>query len=61
MLKASVGVGVAVGKLVGVILSVEAESKGHDIILPVVWAAVVIHVFGGDSLPEKQKQTKTCL
>lgn len=61
VLKARVGVGVAVGKLVSVVLSVEAKSKGHDIVLPVVWAAIVIHVFGGDSLPERQKRVWVCI
>lgn len=56
MLKASVSVGVAVSKLVSVILSVKAKSKWHDIVLPVVWAAIVIHIFRGYSLPKKQKQ-----
>lgn len=45
VLEAGVGVGVAVGKLVSVVLPVKAKGKGHDIVLPVVWAAVVIHVF----------------
>lgn len=61
VLKASVGVGVAVGKLVSVVLPVEAEREGHDIVLPVVWAAIVVHVFGGDSLPEKQNHAWICI
>lgn len=61
VLEAGVGVGVAVGKLVSVVLPVEAEGKGHDIVPPVVWAAVVIHVFGGDSLPENQKHAWVCM
>lgn len=56
MLKASIGVGVAVSKLISVVLSVEAKSKWHDIVLPVVWAAIVINIFRGYSLPKKQKQ-----
>lgn len=60
VLEPSVSVGVAVGELIGVGLAIKAKSKGHDVVLPVVWAAVVIHVFRGYSLPKKQNKTNIC-
>lgn len=51
VLQAGVGVGVAVGELVNVVLAVEAEGKGHDVVAPVVRAAVVVDIFGRKPLP----------
>lgn len=45
MLKASVCVWVAVSKLVNIFFSVKTKCKGHHIILPMVWAAVVVNIF----------------
>lgn len=56
VLQPGVGVRVAVGKLVNIVLPVEAEGKGHDVVAAVVWAAVVVHVFGRKPLPETEKQ-----
>lgn len=55
VLQSGVRVGVAVSKLVYIVLSVEAEGKGHDIVAPVVRAAVVVHVFGWKPLPATTK------
>ena len=55
VLQSGVGVGVAVGKLVYIILSVETEGEGHDIVAPVVRTAVVVDVFGRKPLPETAK------
>lgn len=56
VLQPGVGVRVAVRKLVNIVLSVEAEGKGHDIVSSVVWAAVVVHIFSRKPLPETEKQ-----
>lgn len=56
VLQPGVGVRVAVRKLENVVLSVEAEGKGHDVVAAVVWAAVVVHVFSRKPLPETEKQ-----
>lgn len=56
VLQPGVGVRVAVGELVNIVLSVEAEGKGHDVVASVVWAAVVVHVFSRKPLPETEKQ-----
>lgn len=55
MLQSGVGVGVAVGKLVYIVLLVKTEGKGHDIVAPVVRTTVVVHVFGGKPLPATAK------
>lgn len=55
VLQSGVGVGVAVSKLVYVILSVKTEGKGHDIVASVVRAAVVVHIFGWKPLPATAK------
>ena len=59
VLQAGVGVGVAVGELVDVVLPVEAEGEGHDVVAPVVGAAVVVHVFGGEPLPGERQDEST--
>lgn len=56
MLEASICIWVAVSKLVNIIFSVKTECKGHHIILPVVWAAVVVYIFRWQSLPMRHKQ-----
>lgn len=56
MLQTRVGVGVAVGELINVVLAVEAEGERHHVVPPVVWAAVVIHILGRQSLPAKTKK-----
>lgn len=58
MLQTRVGVGVAVSELINVVLAVEAEGKRHHIVPPVVWAAVVIHILGRQSLPATNKQNE---
>lgn len=58
VLKARVGVGVTVGKLVHVILAVETEGEGHHIVPPMVRAPVIIHILGWQSLPETQEERK---
>lgn len=55
VLQPGVGVRVAVRKLVDVVLSVEAEGEGHDVVASVVWAAVVVHIFSRKPLPEREK------
>lgn len=55
VLQPGVGVRVAVGKLVDIVLSVKAESKRHDVVAPVVWAAVVVHIFSRKPLPEREE------
>ena len=56
MLKASVCVRVAVSKLVNIFFSVKTKCKGHHIIFPMVRAAVVVDIFGRQSLPERYKE-----
>lgn len=56
VLQPGVGVRVAVRKLVNVVLSVEAEGEGHDVVASVVWAAVVVHIFSRKPLPEREKR-----
>lgn len=56
VLQPGVGVRVAVRKLEHVVLSVEAEGEGHDVVAPVVWAAVVVHVFSRKPLPGREKE-----
>lgn len=56
VLQPGVGVRVAVRKLVNIVLSVEAEGKGHDVVAAVVWAAVVVHIFSRKPLPETEQQ-----
>lgn len=56
VLQPGVGVRVAVGKLVNVVLSVKAEGEGHDVVASVVWAAVVVHVFSRKPLPGREKE-----
>lgn len=55
MLQSRVGVGVAVGKLIHVVLSVKAKGKRHDIVASVVRAAVVVDIFGRKPLPATTK------
>lgn len=55
VLQSGVGVWVAVSKLVYIVLSVETEGEGHDIVAPVVRATVVVHVFGWEPLPATAK------
>lgn len=55
MLQSGVRVGVAVGKLVYVILSVKAEGKRHHIVASVVRAAVVVDIFRRKPLPATAK------
>lgn len=45
ILETGVGVGIAVRKLVNIVLPVKAKGKRHDVILSVVWTSVVIHMF----------------
>ena len=59
MLKASVRVRVAVSKLVDIFFSVKTKCKGHHVILPMVWAAVVVDIFGRQPLPERYKEIWT--
>lgn len=56
VLQPGVGVRVAVGKLVHLVLSVEAEGEGHDVVASVVWAAVVVDVFSRKPQPEREKE-----
>lgn len=58
MLQTRVGVGVAVSELINVVLAVEAEGERHHVVPPVVWAAVVIHILGRQSLPVTNKKMK---
>lgn len=67
MLQSGVGVGIAVGELIHVVLSVKAKGKRHDIVASVVRAAVVVHILGGKPLPatttdktEKSERSFTC-
>lgn len=56
MLKAGVCIWVAVGKLVNIFFSVKTKCKGHHIILPMVWATVVVNIFRWQPLPERYKE-----
>lgn len=56
MLKASICVRVAVSKLVNIFFSVKTKCKGHHVIFPMVRAAVVVDIFGWQSLPERYKE-----
>lgn len=53
MLQSGVGVRVAIGKLVYIVLSVKAKGKGHNIVASMVWTSVVVDVFGWKPLPAK--------
>lgn len=53
VLQSGVGVGVAVGKLVHIILSVKAEGEGHHVVSPMVRATVIVHILSRESLPAR--------
>ena len=46
-----VGVGVAEGELIPLLVSVEGEGEGEDIVVAVVRRLVVVDVSGRDPLP----------
>jgi hypothetical protein len=56
VLKPGVGIRVAVGKLIHLILVVKVERKGHHIVLSVIRATVVVHILGWYAHPNKQKR-----
>ena len=56
VLETGVRVRVAVGKLVHFILIVKVEGKGHDVVLPMVWAAVVVNILCWYSHPVKKNK-----
>ena len=47
-----VGVGVAEGELVSLLIGVEGKGEGEDIVVAVIRRLVVVDVGGGDPLPE---------
>lgn len=61
MLQTRIGVGVAVCKLINIILAVETEGERHHVVPPMIRAAVVIHILGWKSLPVIKKERKTMI
>ena len=47
-----VGIGVAEGELVSLLISVKGEGEGEDIVVAVIRRLVIVDVGGGNPLPK---------